>query len=160
MTTAHEQGTTFLHSVNLDDMFADPLIRQLLNLGRAWSPDYFASLDPGLKQAHHSMRDVDIIELRFKAFEYPGIPTPGAGTAVWRGSMLRAGSTLYLSAINPKPLPKEEIEYALMKSDIELNTPLPGSEKRNGLHFNILLIKQINKLLRLENYTGNSLFDA
>ena len=120
MTTVYEQGRTFLHSVNLNDMFADPLIRQLLNFRRAWSPDYFASLDPGLKEAHHSMRDVDIIELRFKAFEYPGIPTPGAGTAIWRGSMLRAGSTLYLSAINPKPLPKEEIEYALTKSDIEL----------------------------------------
>ena len=66
------------------------------------------------------MRGVDIIKLKFNAFEYPGIPTPGAGTAIWRGSMIRAGNKLHLGAINPKPLPKEEIEYALKKSDIEL----------------------------------------
>jgi hypothetical protein len=120
MTTSYEYGRTFLHSVNLDDRFAYPLIRQLLNMQRAWSPDYFAGLDPGLKEAHNSMRDVDIDELRFKAFEYPGIPTPGAGTAIWMGSMLRAGNTLHLGALNPKPLPKKEVKYALMKSDIEL----------------------------------------
>lgn len=120
MTIEYEQGKTFWHAINLNDRFAEPLIRQILTLRRAWSPDCLARLNPGLKKAHHSIRDADILDLRFKAFEYPGIPTPGAGTAIWLGSMLRAGNTLYLGARNPKPLPQNEIDYALMKSDIEI----------------------------------------
>ncbi|KUG17498.1 hypothetical protein ASZ90_012817 [hydrocarbon metagenome] len=120
MTAVCEQGKVFLHSVNLKDRFAGPLIKQLLEWRRACSPDYLARLDPGLKEAHHSMRDLDIDTLRFKAFEYPGIPTPGAGTAIWMGSMIRAGKSLYSDAINPRPLSKHEIKYALRKSDIEL----------------------------------------
>jgi hypothetical protein len=120
MAAVCEQDKVFLHSVNLKDRFAGPLIEKLLEWRRVCSPDYLARLDPGLKEAHHSMRDMDIDTLRFKAFEYPGIPTPGAGTAIWMGSMIRAGMPLYSGAINPRPLTRDKIEYALRKSDIEL----------------------------------------
>jgi hypothetical protein len=35
-------------------------------------------------------------------------------------SMLRAGMSLHMGAINPRPFPEDRIEYVLMKSDIEL----------------------------------------
>jgi hypothetical protein len=35
-------------------------------------------------------------------------------------SMLRAGMSLHMGAINPRPFPEDRIEYVLMKSEIEL----------------------------------------
>ena len=109
MMAMSESNRIFFLSFNLNDIFAEPLIRQLrqlLELKKAWTPDYCARRDVGIRAMHRSMRDISIQELMSNAHNYPGIPTPGAGTAIYLGSRLRAGLPLGLGAIKPKPLPR------------------------------------------------------
>ena len=101
MSPIFESDNIFFQSLNLNDMFAKPLIEQLLELKKEWTPDYCARRDVGIRAKHHSMRDISIRELMFNAHNYPGIPTPGAGTAIYMGSILRAGLPLGLGAISP-----------------------------------------------------------
>ncbi len=120
MMTIFESNNVYFQSLNLDDMFAEPVIRQLLDLKKAWTPDYCARRDVGIWEKHHSMREIGIQELMFNAHNYSGIPTPGAGTAIYMGSLLRAGLSLGIGAIRPKPLSKDRKDYALWKSEVEL----------------------------------------
>ena len=48
MMTIFESNNVYFQSLNLDDMFAEPLIRQLLDLKKAWTPDYCARRDVGI----------------------------------------------------------------------------------------------------------------
>jgi hypothetical protein len=120
MMAIFESNKIYFQWLNLNDMFAEPLIRQLLNMKKAWTPDYCARRDVGIRAKHHSMRDIGIRELMFHAHNYPGIPTPGAGTAIYMGLILRAGLPLCIGAIKPKPLPSHLIDYVLWKSEVEL----------------------------------------
>lgn len=120
MVAIFESNKIYLQWLNLNDMFAEPLIRQLLSTKKAWTPDYCARVDDGIRAKHHSMREIGIQELMFHADNFPGIPTPGAGTAIYMGSILIAGLPLYIGAIKPKPLSKHLIDYALWKSEVEL----------------------------------------
>lgn len=112
----------FALRVNLEDEFARPLIENnLLPLKQAWSSDCYARLNSDIRSKHRSMLDVDIQNLRYNAFGYPGCMTPGAGSAVIIASMIRAGMPIVVGMCNPRPLPYYSIRYALEKSEIELN---------------------------------------
>jgi hypothetical protein len=60
MSAISDSDEIFFHGVNLDDMFVLPLLNNILKFGRAYSPDYIARVEPGMRKAHSSMRDIDI----------------------------------------------------------------------------------------------------
>lgn len=121
MKEIYNQDENFLYGINLDDRFSLPLLGNLLNFGQAWTPDRVARVDSGIRAQYHSLRNVDIQELRLRAFEYSSIPTPGAGKAIFLSSMIRSGMNLYEGAIHPKPFSEDDIKYFLKKSDVELD---------------------------------------
>ncbi len=103
--------------INLGDASARIFARyNLLKFGRASSPDHYARLDPGVASKHRSIRDIDIEELRHKAFLYDAVVSPGAGSAIVIASMLLAGMPV---RIGDRPINEQEKLNAIEKSYFE-----------------------------------------
>ncbi len=103
--------------INLNDANARIFARcNLLKFSRAWSPDQYARSDPCVASKHHSIRDIDIEELRHKAFLYNGAVSPGAGAAIVIASMLLAGMSV---RIGDRPINEQEKQSATEKSYFE-----------------------------------------
>ena len=107
----------YFMGVNLSDDRARAFARyNLLKYGRAWSLDRCAHSDLGLASKHHSIRDIDVEELRRHAFLYEAAVSPGAGSSIVIASMLLAGMPV---DIGDRPINKGEAENAIEKSYFE-----------------------------------------
>ncbi len=103
--------------INLDDANARIFARyNLLKFGRAWSPDQYARLNSSVASKHHSIRGIDIEELRRNAFLYDAAVSPGAGAAIVIASMLLAGMPV---RIGDRPINEQEKQSAIEKSYFE-----------------------------------------
>jgi len=107
---------SFIHAIDLKDFYP---CRNLTVSGCLWSPNYLAVIDPGIGQAHRTISEFSIEQLRMGGLQPCGL-TPRTASSIIKASHITRGERLCDGHGQEIILSQHEKQWILKASEVEL----------------------------------------